>query len=645
LCFPQDSGGKFCIFAFWSTANPSIDETLGYLKGLQEKYPEALQIFSLNLDNLPDAGKSKLDQLGLDWQTLVLPEGRDSKVYSTYARSDPTFVFVDAYGYTLLKPRTGSKNHGLKKKEDNGFSIPAHMKINESLLTLERFLNQLQSMNIGDFLVQSPSDSLNPSLPPELMMVSANPKATAIKDSIPPIKTKITQTELKTLQDTFLPPPFRYRLPPSKAFENYQKAEALSRSAIQKYSDGPGVWILRNRRIIALLGMWQTAFQPKYLEQAIQEANASLATNLPRGADVVPYFCLAKEALRLEKKNPEEVLAEFVKNTGGNEAPESAIAAAATLALFNIRKYELQTSYREAALVSTEKDSPLLWPVHSFLRDKCNHYFFSGLSTGFWRNSRWHIINHTEEGLADPLPELTLKSLEGKPLVLPRDTSESQTLLLFIEPPKGSEENFPIIKDEKGNVSRADYIRSAMSLAQKLHSQKEVKNVNIIAAFLSDNPEQVRRLMKVNNWTFKAAMLPRGLSNPMITRLNILSADRFPNLFLIRRDGTVSWSMSGLKYGESHVFPEELALRAHFERNEVQWGVKVLSEGDPKKAAKALTGPFPKDFANRYAWRGPRKHGLTLAHIALRDWNSALQSVNDAIFEHMAQVAVGGFRA
>ncbi len=58
------------------------------------------------------------------------------------------------------------------------------------------------------------------------------------------------------------------------------------------------LWMVRNRRIIALLGMWKIAGDPEYLEEAVAESRASLANPLPRGADVVPRFCLAKDALR-----------------------------------------------------------------------------------------------------------------------------------------------------------------------------------------------------------------------------------------------------------------------------------------------------------------------------------------------------------
>jgi len=368
----------------------------------------------------------------------------------------------------------------------------------------------------------------------------------------------------------------------------------------------------------------------------VLEATASLATKLGRGADVVPHFCLAKAAFRQAEINPEESLSTFIKNSGGLDAPASAIASAATLALFDVRKRSVYEHYRESVLSVPKYGNPLLWPVRSFLVDRCQSFYYLG-----HRRGRGHIIHHANEAMRTPMPEFSLNTLDGKKIILPIDSSDAQTLLLFIEPPADSKADFPLLKDQKGNRVAEDSIRDMMVLAEKLMAQKKIKKVNVIVAFLSDDTEQVRHLMKINGWTCQAAMLPGGLSNPMVRCLNILSADRVPNAFLVRRDGTISWSMSGIKYGESNSFPVELALRVHFERNEVEWGLKALIKGDDKEAAQAFSGPFLRNLTNRYHWRGPRYHGLTMSHIVQKNWQAALEAIDVAIFEHMARHSHG----
>jgi hypothetical protein len=71
---------------------------------------------------------------------------------------------------------------------------------------------------------------------------------------------------------------------------NYRKALKLCADTIAKHPKDPDLWRVRNRRIIALLGMWKMAADPKYFEQAAKEARALLEVSLPDGADVVANF-------------------------------------------------------------------------------------------------------------------------------------------------------------------------------------------------------------------------------------------------------------------------------------------------------------------------------------------------------------------
>ena len=50
-------------------------------------------------------------------------------------------------------------------------------------------------------------------------------------------------------------PPLRHRLKPEEALAKYSKAAKLCADAMKGARDAPGLWGVRNRRIIALLGM------------------------------------------------------------------------------------------------------------------------------------------------------------------------------------------------------------------------------------------------------------------------------------------------------------------------------------------------------------------------------------------------------
>ncbi|HUT95564.1 MAG TPA: hypothetical protein VMY37_39275, partial [Thermoguttaceae bacterium] len=225
------------------------------------------------------------------------------------------------------------------------------------------------------------------------------------------------------------------------------------------------------------------------------------------------------------------------------------------------------------------------------------------------------------------------KTLDGKTLSIPKDTNGQLTLLVFVEPPD-------VIKtqpelDAKGRPKKRNpnaVVAFALNLAER-HINKEL---NLVAAFLCDDPNKVQTMMKVEEWKCQAAMVPGGLANPMVQRLGILSADHIPNVFLLRRDGTIEWQTSGLKYKSEYAteFAIYLAMKVHTEVCEVQTGYEALRQGDFERAASVFSGPFLPEGDERYQWAGPRFHGLALAHMGLKQWDKALADIDAAIAAH-----------
>jgi len=439
---------------------------------------------------------------------------------------------------------------------------------------------------------------------------------------------------LRAIQACFSLPPFRYRLTTSEALANYTKAEKLCRDAIGKHPKAPDLWLVRNRRIISLMGMWNLSCEPKYLEQAVEESRASLAGDLPPAAGVVPRFCLAAQSLRQGSAKPESVLSALVQESGGERAPASALAAAAILAIEAGAK-DLHERYRARFMVAPYDGNPALWSFVSFLRDRYHRYslFKGNYTRPEDRQVRSYIVNHGSAPSTDRMPAIELKTLDGKTLSIPKDTNGQLTLLVFVEPPD-------VIKtqpelDAKGRPKKRNpnaVVAFALNLAER-HINKEL---NLVAAFLCDDPNKVQTMMKVEEWKCQAAMVPGGLANPMVQRLGILSADHIPNVFLLRRDGTIEWQTSGLKYKAEYgtEFAIYLAMKVHTEVCEVQTGYEALRQGDFERAASVFSGPFLPEGDERYQWAGPRFHGLALAHMGLKQWDKALADIDAAIAAH-----------
>jgi len=609
LSFPVDRLGHPCLMVFWAKKTPGFDVALKKINEHQEQAPDRFDFYSFNLDELPDGGEATLRSLKLDWTVLRLPGGRRSQTFRTYGRRELASILVNAYGYTLLTPIGNyGRGHG-------GAANP--YKIDPVRMTDERYLAQLQSLFIGDFLVTASGD-------PESAELTAS---------------------LQAIRDLFVAAPFRYRLARKEALANYTKVAQLCGEAITRHSQHPDLWRVRHRRIIALLGMWKMAGEPKYLDEAVEESRASLASPLPRGGDVVPHFCLAKQALRAGGADAKSILSGLIEAAGGSEAPGAAVAAAAILAL-DANSRELHDRYR-GILLEKHADDPTVWPVVTFVRDRYHTLDLLKVKLsrperriralyGDLASPRAHAVNHGLSPMTDRLPDIALETLDGESLNLPRDNEGKLTLLLFVEPPADPDADFPIVLDRQGRPTKNDPLRNVMGFAFEMAGRHVHKEVEVIAAFLCDDADRVRALVEKNEWPCRAALVPGGLDNPMVRRLGVLSADRIPNVFLLRRDGTIAWHTSGFSYRSDFGYPFaiRLAMKVHIEVCDTELAYKALADGDFETARSVFSGPFLPEKDERYRWRAPRFHGRALANAGLKDWEAALADIDTAIAAH-----------
>ena len=616
LSFPIDGMGHTSLMYFWSKDTQDIEQRLAEVKDLQTRFPGQLEVFSFNLDELPDAGEKILGKLGLDWTAMRLPGGRKGLAYRVYVGRGSRSVRVNAHGHALLPSniiRTQVQEMPMEQNLDD-----------------VRYLSQLQSLLVGDFLV-SGADSRS--------------KPAGAAGSVP-------AETLDAIGACFIAAPLRYRMTRAAALANYKKAEKLCRDAITKYPKAPDIRLVRNCRIIALLGMWNLDTEPKYLQAAVKEARTVLTATLPGKSKVVPRFCLAKEAIRQGDTAPQSVLSDLIEATGGTDAPASSHAAAAILAM-DANSRELHDKYRKMLLEAYD-GNPAMWPVVSFLRDqnhtfrlfKANYYMPPSKAR---RNVRAALRRNAaaldaEADTSGPL-KAELKTLSGGKLSLPQATDGKLTMLMFVEPPADLSADFPIAingaitEDSRG---RKREIFGVMHNAFQLADQHIHKNIKVIAVFLCDDADRVKALMKKTKWPCQAAMLPGGIKNPLVRRLGILWADRAPNIVFLRGDGTIAWKVSGLVHPQVRsegigelVMVFNRGMIANTYVYEIEASIRALKKGDYGEAVRLFSGPFPTPEKPRPdEWTAPRLYGRAVARMGLKEWDAALADIDAAIDAH-----------
>lgn len=613
VSLPSDYWGHQYLVIFWSEKNPRIDDLLREVKQLQSQHPEKLPVLSFNLDDTLDVQQKKLQSLGLDWTSLLLPGGRENPVYQAYAGIDPCAFIVNAQGRVMLE--SPAQPIGLAAADGAGENAPATRSVSgfDWQIDDDRYLAQLRSLIVGDFLVAEV-----------------------------PGKTSIPADVVKEIQACFVQPPFRYRLSRDEEMANYRKAVDLCDAAMKAQPDSPDGWMLRNRKIIALIGLSNLSAgagefaaargrcgdQIMYLDMALAESKQMLGmTALPPGADVVARFCLAKVALRKGDANPEALVTDFIAKCGGEKAPASALAAAAMLAL-EANARSVHETHRKRLLALGDTIDPGLWPVRAFLLDRHHrHRNFHALPGGLKERMGKAGYRVMLSGLDEPMDRnsrvsLELKTLDGGALTLPQDKSNRMLGVVFAEPSADA-------------ATQTRLMDRAKAFAKAF---KNYEQVDVVVAMLTDDAK-IANGMVPEDKSFQVALVPGGLKNPLVQKLGILSADRMPNLFLFRSDGTLAWAVSGLTYryakdSEGPDLPVNYAIANNLEKLTSDSGFESLERGDYTTALKQFDSFAPKSARNNW-WHSDRTHARALAQMGLKDWEAALITIDDAVKQRM----------
>jgi tetratricopeptide (TPR) repeat protein len=627
--FPMDGLGRSTMLLFWSKNAEGEDLLKGIAAAALEKKDELagrLEIVSINLDELPDAGESFIRSLGVDWKALRLPGGKKHPVYDAFARTDPRIVTMSPTGYTALI-MTGAA----RKKEETA-STPDYGRMLQSSLAREwtwpRYASQLASLMIGDFLVLDPDGGIDPTRPPEL-------KALAKGGEVKPLTRGdkcVPEETLRAIQDCFVMPPLRYRLSHAEIHTNYAKAAELCRKAMADHPSASDLWIVRNRLIIALMGLWKTDSDLAPLEAAITEAKAAMTAGFPDGCDVIARFCITRGELR-NAADTKDLLKRMVKDSGGDAAPGPAFAAASLLALDVADRTSFE-NFR-TTILKGHTEYPMMWTYTAFLLDRHHDYWlFQVPFTAGWSYGKRqdYFLSKGDAEEAHRMLRTELQTDDGKTLRIPEDLEKEWTMIVFSQPGPWSS------KRDDGLPESPERLLLELN---KFAATRPAGDVKVMLATFGGDAAAIRAALLTGRYKMDCPVLtiPGGLKNPLVQRLGILSEDDKMNSVLIRKDGRITSALSGLVnpigrggsiHGNVISQDDEHAIAAALERGEIQAA---------KDKILALAPQYDPNALDAKGRKIPKPPAYSLSHLraraqvymALKEWDKALVDAEEVV--------------
>ncbi|MEN8870788.1 MAG: hypothetical protein ABF380_08090 [Akkermansiaceae bacterium] len=617
--FPADVLGKTTVLYFWSQKDTSDD----HLQRLAEEWnkqkeeiQDRLQIVSFNVDELPDAGEKILRDLGVEWPALHLPGGQKNPSYKTFPRRDPYMMTLSPTGYAALI-MAGSTRRKVTDTGKTDFTRWFQSSLARDW-SRTRYTAQLNSLFAGDFFVTDPEGDFNPSLPPEIKAISLTPTPLERSaDSVP-------DDALQAIQSCFIKPPMRYRLPSAEIRTNYEKAEKLCAEAIKAHPRAPDLWIVRNRRIVAQLGLWKLTNKAAHFEAALREARISLEAGMPSGTETIVRYCLAKEAMRSPDTNAGKIVKSFYETLDKKSAPGPTLAAGALLSL-DIANRGTHDEFRELIL-EKHLDQPVMWTFNSWLLNREHRYwlfrvpFVAGWSYG--RQHQW-ILSHGAPDEFSRKVNGELQTFEGKPYRIPQDSKGKWTIVLFtnswVEDPKS-----PV----PGTVTR--YLNPFIE-------KRGLDDVKIIVAVIEGDAGPIQDYLKEKPLNCETMIVPGGLENSLTRQLGILDEDTGVNALVLRPEGGVAGFISGLTMSRS----KTEIINNMIDQQDEQTVNGLLEKGEIEKAKELifkLAPPFDPEAVDEKG-RKLKKPVHSYFHLrararvyqALEDQSAALTDAEEVL--------------
>jgi len=651
VCFPMDALGHSTMVIFWSKDSEGV---LQYLTDMaaackldKENIDGRLEVISVNLDQLADAGESIIRGIGADWQCLHFPDGRDNPIYRAYVRRDPLNLRVAPTGQCAMVMAGTTRQPPAKPPEEIQQELK-QIQPSEDLKPLidsfrrtlirgwsnDELALHLSALMSGDFLVFDP-EGFDVNAPPEY-------KAENHEANIPvPKRTAqcVPEETLQAIQGCLIAPPRRYHASAPEIRAAYRKMRELCLKAIQDHPDAPDLWIVRNRLIIAELGLWKTDFDLARFEAAVAESRKVIDGDYLPYTQVIARFTLARHALRHPDADKGMIIDKFVISQGGQSASGSVLAAATLLALdvADQARYQMYRSY----ILEERTEQPMMWIYSSFLLSRTHDYwmfqvpFTAGWSFG--RRESYEMKKGDAEE-AERYLKVELPTADGKVLRIPEDLKAEYTAIYIGQPGpwRGNQ------REDTRPRSPSDIMRRFLSFSL------ERPDVDLWVAMLADGDvEEMRQGVQIRGAKEQPdppiLKIPGGMSHPLVHRLGLLSDQG--GVVMVDRQGRILTVLSGTIFGNAQeVLPntvysqDEAKVVAALEKGDLAAAKKLIMEHVPPYDPDAVDERGRKLPVPRYVVQQLRAR--CLYYMALKDWDKALADAEEIYAKELG--AAGG---
>lgn len=632
LRYPMDAMGKTQLLYFWSTKENGEADLQSVAKAWHEhkqNFTDRIEVVSINLDELPDAGASILRKNGVDWTALHLPGGENSQIYQAYGRSRPSILTLGPTGYvplimsgSLVRPMTDPNLRDYSR----GFGSAIARDWTEP-----EYLALIRSLFAGEFFVVDPTSPFDPSAPPELRMVSPDAKIQRDAQCVP-------EEDLKAIQACFITPALRYDSPVAEVRSKFEQAVKLCQTAIDTYPQAPDLWIVRNRMLVALLGLAKIdPSSTTHINQAIELAKAAVAAPHPEGCDVIARLCLARQSLRdpqAERKGASEL---FLKQTA---KPSGAHLAAAALLAVEVG-YPLDYEKFRKAILKDHTNNPAMTSFVNYLLDRDHRYslFLAPYSGGRVPEHRhdYAVTRGTPDETQRPF-HAALPTLDGGTMQFPSTEAGKWTVILFASP-------WPVEKGKSGPPNAGNTINSLLAMTEA----RKLKDVQIILAVLDGDALKVKEMLAaaVKPINCPVVLLPGGLSNPLAGSLGISNSYKTPTAVVIHPNGSIVGS-SRLRIEETTsnliAWQDEHNVIAAIAKGDLETAKQIalsLAPTEPPTVtdAKGIVRQLPMPKINIH-----HRLARVSLYVAMEQWKLALADAEEAYSEISAQAGAVSIR-